>query len=448
MTYTLSNDADRLANVAEQLLKLAREHGASQAQVSLSHSTGLSVHTRHVRVLSRIQETHSGFSLTVFNGNRHGSVDSTDLSFGALEQSVKAACAIAKYTGEDPAAAPATAGQLCQKPRELGLSHPWDLDMDKAIDLAKRMEDGVACVDGQVQSNGAWVNSEHSYYLLASSEGFNHGVSRSFHNLNVSALARNARFNELDSFFSSGTDPRNLLSAEEIGRAAGNRALAYLDQRPLTSRRCPVLFDSRCAASLIGHLTEAISGRALYSNASFMSGKRGQAILPEHLSLYEDPFIPGANASISFDSDGIEPRQRFLVEDGVLQGYLLSLYASRRLTMEPTGNGSGPGNLLLRSNLTRPDDDLPEMLRKLDRGLLVTSLVGNGVRLLSGDYSRGARGLWVENGKIQHAVTGITLSGNLNQMLQNIVAVGNDITSQGAFNTGSVLINSMQISGL
>lgn len=447
MTDVFSYTPEHLAALAEQVLTLAREHGASQAQVSVSQSKGLSLQLRQNRVLSRVRETHSRFSLTVFNGKKQGSVFSTNLGFDALEESVKAACAIARYTDEDPAAGLASAELLCDAPRDLDLFHRWDLREDQAVSIAQRIESGLTSIGGCVQSEGAWVSSNHSFQLIATSEGFSHGVAKTLHSLSAMALARNDTHSELDYWSESATDPTQLPSAEDIGRKAGLGAGAYLDQRPLGSRRSAILFDPLSAISLLDHLTQAISSDALYTDSSFLKDQLGKAVMPEHLSVYEDPFIAKGTASFSFDNDGIAPQQRYLVEDGVLRGYLLSLYGARRLNSAPTGNGSGPGNLLWRSSLTHPTDDLTAMLRKLGTGLFVTSLAGNGVRLFSGDYSRGVRGFWVENGQIQYAVTGATIAGNLKQMLHGIVAVGSDLITQGPFCAGSVLIDQMQISG-
>lgn len=447
MSAVISKSPQQLAALAEQLLAKTRDHGADQAQLSISQNQGLSVHMRQGRILERNRETHNGLSLTVFKDGKRGSVNTTDLNPNTLDELVKAACMIARFTGKDSAAGPASVELTCKAPRDLDLFHPWGLDEEKAVVLAESIEQGLSEIGPQVQSNGVWVSSNQSYSLIASSEGFNQGTARTSHSLSALALARNEAHSELEFWADSARNASDLSPAHHIGTLAGTRALAYLDQRPLKSQRCPVLFDSRTASSLLGHLTQAISSQALYMNASFLLDQLGQPVLSEHLSLQEDPFIPGAAASMAFDGDGIAPQQRPLITDGVLQGYLLSLYGARRLGMAPTGNGSGPGNLRLHSVLTEADDDRSAMLKKLGKGLLITSLVGNGVRLISGDYSRGARGFWVENGQIQHAVTGITIASNLKHMLRSIVAVGSDELIQGAFCTGSILIEDMQISG-
>jgi len=447
MAIEISSNAEEYSALADKILKLAAVEGASQAQVSLSHSTGLSLRMRQGRVTSRMRETHSGFTLTVFNGQKKGSVNSTDLRGRTLEDSVKAACAIARFTGEDAAAGLASPEQLCRAPKELSLFHPWDLDEAKAMRLAARMEEGLASVGDDVQSEGVWINSNQLFYLLATSEGFNSSTTQSFHNLGASALGRNARVSEMDMWSEGARNFALIPQPEDIGRKAGVNARAYLNQQPLTSRRSPVLFDARSACSLIGHLTQAISDQALYTGSSFLRNKLGQQVLADHVSLYEDPYALAGNSSLAFDSDGIAPLQRYVVNGGSLNGYFLSLYGARRLGLTPTGNGFGPSNLLLSSSRTQSRDDFPAMLKALGTGLLVTSLTGNGIRMITGDYSRGARGFWVENGVIQHAVTGITISGNLAQMFMGSVGLGSDRFTQGSFSTGSILVDQMQISG-
>lgn len=447
MTTGFSHRPEYLSELADRILGIATAQGARGAQVSLSESFGLTLNMRQGRVHSRTRETHSGFSLTVFDGHRHGTVNATDTNPDALEASVKAACAIARYTGEDDASGLADASQLCKKTKSLDLYHPWDLDEAQALELAHRLEQGVTSVGPEVQSEGAWVSSNQSYYVLATTEGFNQGVAQSNHNIGASALARNDQHSEIDFHSEVAVDARNLPDPRYVGVTAGRYALGYLNQQPLTSRRCPVMFSSRSASSLLGHFTQAVSGQALFTDASFLKDRIGERVMAEHVSIHEDPSIPGGLGSMSFDADGIAPLQREIVQEGVLQGYMLSLYAARRLNMAPTGHGFGPTNLFLKSSLTSEEDTFEAMLQKLGTGLLVTSLAGNGVRLINGDYSRGARGFWVENGVIQHAVTGITISGNLAQMFQGIAAVGNDVINQGSFNAGSILIDQMQVSG-
>ncbi|KTT67324.1 hypothetical protein NS383_02240 [Pseudomonas oryzihabitans] len=443
----LSATAEELSHIAQEILSLARREGADKAQVSLSRSQGLSLRMRQGRVVSRTREAHSGFSLTVFSGARQGSVNSTDLKGRTLQESVKAACAIARYTQDDPASGPAERALLGQSQRDLELYRPWALSEDMAVAVAQRIESGLGELGPSVQSEDARVMTQESYFQLATSEGFNAGAAQTLHTLVAGAIARNDRYSERDHWLESARESTSLLEPEEVGRRAGAAAKAYLDRAALTTRRCPVLFDPRSATGLLAHFAQAIGGSALFMKSTFLLEKLGEPIMSRHLSVSEDPFIPGALASFNFDGEGIAPSQRLLVENGDLRGYLLSLYSARRLGMAPTGNGYGPGNLRLSSTLTDASDHFAAMLKKLGTGFLVTTLVGNGVRLITGDYSRGARGFWVENGEIKHAVTGVTLSGNLQQMFMGIVAVGSDCVTQGAFTSGSILIDEMQVAG-
>lgn len=448
MSIDFSITSDQLSELAERILKLATKNGASQAQVSIDQRQGLALHVRQGRVQSRMRESQSGFFLTVYNGKQQGSVNSTDMSPASLEESVKAACAIARHTEEDDAAGIATPEELCQSPQDLDLFHPWDIDEEQALHIANDIEMGIAGAGQDVQSEGAWVNSNKSSFRLATTAGFSHGGAQSGHSYAASALGRTSEHSEMEFGVENELNHLNLPKAYDFGLKTGQRALAYLDQRPLTSRHCRVLFDPKSAASIVSHLVQAISGQALYMHASFLKDRLNQNIMADHLNLLENPFIHAGKASFSFDGDGIAPSQRTIVQSGELKGFFLSRYTARRLGMRPTGNSFGPGNLFFRSDLTKADDDFESMLRKLDTGLLVTTLVGNGVRLISGDYSRGARGFWVEHGQIKHAVAGITISDNLDNMLQTVVAVGSDVVNQGGLSTGSILIEKMQVSGV
>jgi PmbA protein len=442
------SDAERLPELAHQLLDLSLRGGATQAQVSVFQRQGLSLHLLRGRTVSRVRETYRGFSLTVFQGQKSGTVRCTRIAPDSLAHAVQAANLIACHTGEDSAAGIACPGEYCTVPRALDLFHPWQIDETGLKQLALRIEDGIAQVAPQVQSDGARVASSQSCTHLANSAGFSQSTLQSAHSASAIALARDANAQaQRDYARDLARLADKLVAPESLGLEAGRAAFAYLASGPLKSKRSAVLFSPRCAASLIGHIVDALSGRALYLGASFLQEKLGSSVLAAHLSLREDPFVPGAPGSFAFDIDGIEPSARDLVRAGVLEGYLLSLYAARRLQQAPTGSGSGHGNLTLLSSLTEPQDDLARMLRKLGKGLFVTDLSGDGVRIHNGIYSRSARGFWVEDGKIQHAVTGIALAGNLTQMLQGIVAIGSDVARFGTKSSGSLLIDDLQLSG-
>jgi len=442
-----SSAPSRLEAIADRLLSLSLGHGATAAQVSLHESQGLTVQLNNGRVASRTCDVRTSFRLKLYDGATSGQVTSTSFTLPNLEESVQAAIAIARHTQPDSAAGLAEHQWLCRIPRSLDLSHPWNLDLNTAVCYARQLEAGVAQAGARVHSDFARVSSSQSRSLLANTQGFSHATMRSNHSVTVSALARSGELAEKEFGWDASCDSRTLVGPEIIGRQAADLALRYLDRRPLSTCRCRVLFSPRCAASLCGHLIDAISDRPLYLGASFLKDRLGKEVMASHLILREDPFIEGGYASFAFDSDGIEPSTRDLIRSGVLHGYQLSLYGARRLGLQPTGNGSGTGNLILASTRTDTEDDLVRMLAQLDTGLFVTSLAGDGVQLHSGDYSRIARGFWVEQGQIQYAVTGVGIVGNLASMFQGIEAVGNDVARLGACTTGSVLIDSMQIAG-
>lgn len=434
--------------VADRLLTLGLEQGATSGVVNLHQSQGLTVQLNGGRVASRTRELRSSFTLTLYRGHQRGQVISTCFEPQSLIESVQAALTIARYTGPDISAGLAEAQWLCQAQRPLDLHHPWNIDLDDAVNYARRLEDGVEQSGVGVRSETARVTSGESWQLLATTEGFSNHTSRSAHSIMATALARADGQAEKEYGWDAACDPKQLVAPEIIGKQAADLALQYLKKQPLSTRRCRVLFSPRCAATLCGHLIEAVTDRALYMQASFLKDQLGNPVTASHLTLKEDPFIIGGYASFPFDSDGIEPRARNIVEKGVLQGYQLSLYGARRLGLAPTGNGSGTGNLILSSDLTETDEDLLHMVTRLGTGLYVTSLAGDGVQIFSGDYSRVARGFWVEQGHIQYAVTGAGISGNLNSMLMSIEAVGNDVARFGAYTTGSILIDSMHIAGI
>ncbi len=436
-------DLQPLQEAAEELLSLNQRMGNRDIQITISEHRGLRLNTRQGKVVSRLREHRTGLTINVFDGHKRGVVNSAALSKNALKESLIAAYGIADVIGEDPAlglADPALFGSA----RELNLYHSWELSDENALEYARRIESALEACGPELQSNGASINTTDSHFLLANSRGFCQSSSQSMHAMSVSALARNERHSELEFDVTVSRLAADFDHVEQIGESAGKRALSYLDQAKISSVRCPVLFDNRSAVSLLMHLSSAVSGTSLYMETSFLKDAFGRRVMPEHLSLQERPFEAGALASFGFDSDGIAPSERFIVEQGQLTGQFLSLYAARRLNATPTGNGFGPGNLYLSSG--NGTLSFQQMLKNLDTGFWVTSLVGDGVNLMTGDYSRSARGFWVEKGQIKHAVTGVTLSGDLNEMLANVVALGSDTFTQGPFNCGSLLIEQMQLS--
>lgn len=445
MSFTF--EQARLAAVAEQLLARAKSAGATDAKVHLSTGQGLSVNMRQGRLRARREEAHNSVNLTVYRGQRQGSTQSTDFSETSLDEMVKAACAIATHTAEDPCAGLADASAMCVNPPDLEIYKPWDVTSEQAQNIAERIEAGLNDVVGEVESDSATVGAFQMHTFLANSRGFAHGYAQSRHSLGAAALAGHGTNRHLGYWSCQARSSEWLESPEQVGAKAGSKALGYLNDRPLQTGRYKVLFDPHMAITLLSDVANGISGRPLFTQNSYLRDRLGTLVMADHLTLTEDPYVPGGMASAPFDDDGVAGQRRALIANGVLQGYLLSTYAGRRLGMASTGNASGPYNLALSSHHTSPNDDFNTMLARLDTGLLVTQLNGEGTQLLNGNYSRTAKGFWVENGVILHPVTGITVAGNLNEMLGQIIAVGNDLQTQGSFTSGSVLISQMQISG-
>jgi PmbA protein len=446
MTDIFPHSSEALADIASTLLEHARRAGATDASATISESKGISTQLRQGRIKALSREVRSGVSLTAYIGQRQGSAHGSDLSPQSLQEMAEAACAIARHTTEDACSGLVDAEQLCRAPQGLGLCHPWEPESGVLIALAREIEDGITAHPG-AQSDGVWASAGQGHFWLANTLGFGAGYAQSNHALSASVIAARDEIRTRDFWSSQERSQEALQAAREVGAEAARRSLALLEQRPIKSGSYPVLFDARSAVSLLEHLTQAISGRPLYMKTSFLGERFGSEIFPAHVSVIEDPFIPGGKASAPFDAEGVAGSRRALVDQGVLRGALLGSYSARKLGQRSTGNAGGCYNLRLGSALTSRDDDTPAMLRKLGSGLLVTGLSGDGVRLVSGDYSRAARGFWVENGEIAHAVDGVTIAGNLLDMWQGIIAVGADCFTGGAFSTGSVLIENMRVAG-
>lgn len=448
MSVYFSHSQTQLKFLAECVITRAISAGATNASVVFSEGSGLLIEMRQKRVRSRTRHASSRMSLTVYRGQHQGTTSSSDFSDKGLEETVRSATDIAHFTGADAFAGLATPSPVPATLPELDLYHPWDIDERAAIGLATEIEAGIHSVSPDIISDGAWVSSGQSQFYMMNSQGFAGGAVQTQHVMTGKALGRRNALSQLDFWSSEGHDATSLMSAHNIGRKAAQGAYAALDNRPLKgNHRLPVLFSPLAAISLLSHLVQATSGALLYQGNSYLSEKLGEAIAPDHVTLTEDPFIPHGAASRLFDGDGIMGKKRNIVEDGRLRGYFLSAYSARRLNMGSTGNAWGPGNLHLTSRQTRAEDDFTVMLQKLNRGLVISQFSGGSPNLINGDYSRSLRGFWVENGKIQHAVDGITVAGNLAEIFRGILAVGNDVLTKGPFTTGSVLIDALQISG-
>ena len=386
-----------------------------------------------------------GLGITVYIGQKRGNASTTDLSREAIERTVKAALAIAKYTAADEFAGLADVDRLARPPfTDFGLYYPWKLAVEDAIDLGKRMEAAAFAVDKRINnSEGASVSTYESDFIYANSAGFIGGYPTTRHSASCTMIATSKQGMQRDYWYAMARDQQNLESAEAIGRRAGERTVARLDAKKIASCEVPVLFEATVASGLIGSFVGAVSGSALYRKASFLQDSIGETIFSPIVSIREDPAILGGLASGPFDGEGVTTVARDVVKDGVVQGYFLGSYSARKLGMQSTGNAGGNHNLIVKPG----ELDFAGLLKKMNRGLVVTELMGQGVNGVTGDYSRGAAGFWVEGGEIAYAVEEITIAGNMKQMFKDIIAIGNDELALGSKRVGSVLLERMAIAG-
>ena len=453
MAQTLSSlpiqeNQARFRELVQQALAHAADLGASDAAAEVSESQGLSVTVRKNSVETVEQTRDRSLDVTVFAGQRRGSASTSDFSEAALRETVEAAWHIARYTAEDPAAGLPDADQLATDYPDLDLHHSWQVDAEAAAKLALRAERASRDVSALItNSDGASVGTYEGHFVLGNSRGFLGGYPYSRHSLSVAPIAGRGDGMQRDYWYTSDRDPTRLADPESVGRYAAERTLSRLSARRIRTGKFPVLFEAPLAIGLLGAFAQAANGGALYRKASFLVDALGRQIFPDHINIAENPYLPGATGSSPFDDEGVRTRARSVVRGGVLEGYFLSSYTARKLGTTTTGNAGGSHNLSLRSRLTHSDDDFRAMLRKMGTGVLVTELIGQGVNYLTGDYSRGAFGYWVENGEIQHAVQEFTIAGNLTDMFQQIVAVGSDVAVRGGKSTGSVLIEQMAVAG-
>jgi PmbA protein len=441
--------------LVEDALRLAKRLGASDASAEVSEGVGLSVSVRKGELENVERNRDKSIGVSVYVGQRRGNASTSDFSPAALEQTVRAAHDIARFTAEDPAAGLADEQDLAlgkAARMDLDLFHPWAIDAAGAAEMAMRCEQAALSVDPRItNSEGAGVSAQQSHFFSGSSRGFRGGYASSRHSMSVAPIAslpgRNGDDMQRDAWYCSMRSAADLAAPEAVGRYAAERALSRLKARKIKTCEAPVLFESTVAAGLLGAYVQATSGGALYRKSSFLLDCLGQPVMASHLDISEDPHLLRGKGSAPYDDEGVVTRARRVVEAGVAQGYFLSSYSARKLGMRTTGNAGGSHNLSLTSRLTQPEDDLVAMLRKLDRGLFVTELMGQGVNHVTGDYSRGAAGFWVERGRIVHPVHEITIAGNVKDMLRGIVAVGSDAYIMGGKTIGSVLVGSMKIAG-
>ena len=437
-------EIERLKAIVQDLLDEAKRQGATAAEAGLSQDTGLSVTARMGDVETIEHHCDQGLGITVYFGKRKGSASSTDISPNAIKETVSAACSIARYTNADDYAGLPDEDLLATEFPDLDLYHPWPLSADKAIELAIECEAAALAFHPDItNSEGASVDTYQGTRILGNSLGFLQGNSSSRHSISCSVIAQRDDNMQRDYWYSVSRQAKLLESASAIGHKAAERTLRRLAARRLTTRQCPVLYSPEVATGLIGSLIGAINGSALYRKATFLLDTLDSQIFPSHIQIEEQPLLVGALGSAAFDGEGVATQTRAIVQDGYLRGYVLNSYSARKLGMQTTGNAGGVHNLTVKTGA----DDFQGMLKRMDTGLLLTECMGQGVNMVNGNYSRGAAGFWVERGEIQYPVEEITIAGNLKDMYQHIVAIGNDVDYRGNIRTGSILVENMSVAG-
>ncbi|NJD32564.1 MAG: metalloprotease PmbA [Gammaproteobacteria bacterium] len=430
--------------LVELALEEAKALGASQAEAAVSVDVGLSVSVRLGEVETVEYQRDRGMGVTVYFGTRKGSASTADLSAAALRETVGKACSIARFTAEDPCAGLADPDTLAREIPDLALAHPWDLTPERACELALECEAAAMDVDARItNSEGAGVSSHRGLRAYGNSHGFLAAYPGTIHSISCAVLGSEGEAMERDYWYSTARDWRELEDAASIGRHSGERAVRRLGARKLATTKAPVLFSPEVARGLVSHFIGAIRGGSQYRRASFLLDAAGQQVFPDWFALSERPHLPKALASAPFDHEGVATQDRELVAGGVLLGYVLSTYSARKLGLRTTGNAGGTHNLIVPGR----GRDFDAMLGLMGRGLLVTELMGQGVNGVTGDYSRGAAGFWVEDGRIAYPVHEVTVAGNLKDIYRAIVDVGSDVDLRGGIRTGSILVEQMTVAG-
>ena len=439
-----SHSPDTLRQIAQDLIQYARQQGATACSAEVSDGFGQAVTVRQGEVETIEYNRDKGLGISVYIGQRRGSASTSDFSPQAVRDTVDAALNIARFTAIDDCAGLPEPEMLATAFPDLDLYYPWSLDVDGAIELANRCEQAAFDADKRIKnSEGASVNVHESQFVYANSLGFIGGFPTSRHSISCSVIAGKNNAMQRDYWYGEARDPADLLAAEKVGRIAAERTVRRLNARKLATMQVPVLFEAPIAASLLGHFVNAVSGGSLYRKSSFLLDQLGQPVFSSNIRIDDVPDIRKGLASGAFDGEGVKTQRRTIVDHGVLQGYFLGSYSARKLGMRTTGNAGGTHNLIVQPG----ELDFEGLLKKMNRGLLVTELLGSGVNAVTGDYSRGAAGFWVEHGEIQYPVEEFTIAGNLKEMYKHIAAVGNDVLVQGSRQCGSILIENMMVAG-
>jgi PmbA protein len=444
-----SHSADSLRNIAQDMLDYAKQRGASAASAEVSVGFGQSVTVRHGEVETIEYNRDKGLSVTTYIGQQRGNASTSDFSPQAVRDTVDAALSIARYTAKDDCSGLPDADMLARDCPDMDLYHPWDLPVDAAIELAKQCEQAALDVDKRISnSEGATVTLHEAQFITANSLGFIGGFPTSRHSLSCAVIAGEDDAMERDYWYAVARDAKDMMDAQQVGRIAAERTVRRLNARQIDTMQVPVLFEAPIASGLLGSFVGAVSGGSLYRKSSFLLDQMDKQIFAPHINISDVPDIRKGLASGPFDDEGVRTQRRNIVENGVLRGYFLGSYSARKLGMRTTGNAGGNHNLILKSSGGQSGElDFAGLLKQMGRGLLVTELLGQGVNQVTGDYSRGAAGFWVEHGEIQYPVQEITIAGNLKDMFRNIVAVGNDVLVQGSKQCGSILVEGLTVAG-
>ncbi len=437
-------EIQRLENIVSDIIAAADQQGASAVEAGLNSGSGLSVTARLGDVETIEHNRDQSLGVTVYFGHKKGSASSTDLSPVSVKETVHAACSIAQYASEDEYAGLPEKSMLATEFPDLDIYHPWNIKVDQAIELALECEEAARSYHPDISnSEGASVDTYQGIRVLGNSLGFIRGYSSTRHSLSCSVLGQRGESMQRDYWYSVARSADDLESAQAVGTKAAERTIKRLQAQSLSSRQCPVIYAADVAGSLLGTFISAISGGNLYRKSSFLLDALDQQIFPEFIHIFEQPYLLRGLGSAAYDNEGVQTKNRDLVSEGILRSYVLSCYSARKLGLQTTGNAGGVRNLMIDPGT----DDFEALLKKMDTGLLVTEMMGQGINMVTGDYSRGAAGFWVEKGEIQYPVEEITIAGNMKEMFKNIVAVANDVDYRGNIRTGSILIEEMAIAG-
>ena len=439
----LSFTKDKLETLVQSCLEEATRQGATSAEASVNIENGLSVSARLGEVETLEHHNDHGLGITVYVDHKKGASSTTNLDASALNDAVTAACNIAKFTQKDSCAGLADAERMANEVQDLDLDHPWSLSPEEALDIAIECENHARKLEEITNSEGATLNTSRGTNIYGNTHGFMGSYTSTRHSLSCVVVAEKNGSMQRDYWFTTSRNPKDLESAAKVGEKAANRTVSRLGARKISTQTTPVIFEANMARSLLSNFVSAISGGALYRKASFLLDQLDKKIFSDSVNITDDPHILGGLGSSAFDLEGVATQSRAIVENGVLKNYILSSYSARKLGMQTTGNAGGVHNLMLKPG----SKNLDELIYEMNRGLLVTELIGHGVNNVTGDYSRGAVGYWIEDGEIQYPVEEITVAGNLKNMFKNILSIGNDVDQRSNIVTPSLLIGGMMIAG-